>query len=87
MRRSHHREIRSSAKVTAVGTYNRAQGYKDVGPGERCASLLKAGIESCVGETMSRMKINRSMYRRVGSLAWLSETGSVVSMGSIGKLA
>lgn len=39
--------------------------------------LLKAGIEGCVGETMSRMKNITAMYRRVGSVAWLSKIGSV----------
>lgn len=50
MRHSHHREIRSGIKGIAVGKYIRAPGVEAVGPGERCARLLKAGIEGCVGE-------------------------------------
>lgn len=53
MRHSHHREIRSGIKGIAVGKYIRAirePGVEAVGTGERCARLLKAGIEGWVGE-------------------------------------
>lgn len=84
MRRSHHREIRSSAKVIAVRRLE-YKGFKDVGPGERRASLLNAGIEGCVGETMSRMKI--SQLCTVVSVRWHGCPRLVVSMAGSGKFA